>query len=67
MHWQVIIALVIMIPVILVPVAILWYLNGTGIFQTALKLLRKRWRKQAETALRQQESSPEDYVKYPVR
>ncbi len=27
MHWQVIVALVVMIPVILLPVAIIWYLN----------------------------------------
>jgi hypothetical protein len=66
MHWQVIVALVIMIPVILIPVAILWYLNGTGIFQAATKFLRKRSRTQTETALHPQESSSEDYAKYPV-
>jgi hypothetical protein len=66
MHWQVIVALVVMIPVILIPVAILWYINATSIFQTAFKFLRKRSTKQTEAALRHQESGSEDYAKYPV-
>jgi hypothetical protein len=36
MGWQIIIALVIAIPVILFPVAVIWYLNIGGIF-TAIK------------------------------
>jgi hypothetical protein len=27
MHWQIIVALVVMIPVIILPVAVIWYLN----------------------------------------
>lgn len=66
MHWQVIVALVVMIPVLLIPVAVLWYLNGAGIFQTALKFLRKKSTKKVETASRHQESNPADLVKYPI-
>ena len=36
MEWQIVIALVIAIPVILFPVAVIWYLNVGGIF-TAIK------------------------------
>ena len=36
MEWQVIVALIVAIPVILFPVAFVWYLNVGGIF-TALK------------------------------
>ncbi len=36
MEWQLVIALVIAIPVILFPVALVWYLNLGGIF-TAVK------------------------------
>lgn len=34
MEWQVIVALVIAIPVILLPAAFVWYLNIGGVFQT---------------------------------
>jgi hypothetical protein len=41
MGWQIIIALVIAIPVILFPVAVIWYLNIGGIF-TAIKEARTK-------------------------
>jgi hypothetical protein len=41
MEWQVIVALVIAIPVILFPVAFIWYLNVGGII-TAVKEARAR-------------------------
>ena len=41
MQWQIVIALVIAIPVILFPVAVIWYLNIGGIF-TAIKEARAR-------------------------
>jgi len=41
MEWQIIIALVIVIPVILFPAAFVWYLNIGGIF-TAVKEARAR-------------------------
>ena len=41
MDWQIIVALVIAIPVILFPVAFVWYLNVGGIY-TAIKEARAR-------------------------
>jgi hypothetical protein len=41
MEWQVIVALVIAIPIILFPVAFIWYLNIGGLF-TAIKEARAR-------------------------
>ncbi len=41
MEWQVIIALIVAIPVIMLPVAFVWYLNVGGIF-TALKEARAK-------------------------
>ena len=41
MEWQIIVALVIAIPIILFPVAFVWYLNIGGIY-TAIKEARAR-------------------------
>ncbi|UCB43660.1 MAG: hypothetical protein JSV77_03155 [Dehalococcoidales bacterium] len=41
MEWQVIVALVVIIPVILFPAAFVWYLNIGGIYE-AVKEARKR-------------------------
>ena len=41
MEWQVIVALVIAVPVILFPAAFIWYLNVGGIY-TAVKKARER-------------------------
>ena len=41
MEWQVIVALVVMLPVILLPAAFVWYLNVGGMV-TALKEARKK-------------------------
>ena len=41
MEWQIIVALVIAIPIILFPVALVWYLNIGGIY-TAVKEARER-------------------------
>lgn len=40
MEWQFIVALVVMIPVILLPVAFVWYLNLGGVF-AAMRKARK--------------------------
>ena len=40
MEWQVIVALIVIIPVILFPVAFIWYLNIGGVYA----LIRKRWK-----------------------
>ena len=41
MEWQVIVALVIAVPVILLPVVFVWYLNAGGLF-AAIKEARAR-------------------------
>ena len=41
MEWQIIVALVIAVPIILLPVVFIWYLNFGGIF-TAIKESRAR-------------------------
>lgn len=41
MEWQVIVALVLAIPIILVPAALVWYINTGGIF-LAIKEVRAR-------------------------
>ena len=43
MEWQVIVALVIAIPIILIPVVFVWYLNMGGIYQ-AFQAARQRRR-----------------------
>lgn len=43
MDWQIILALIIVIPVILLPVALIWYLNIGGIL-AAVKEARERKR-----------------------
>ena len=41
MEWQVILALVLAIPIVLVPVAFVWYLNIGGVY-AAIKEARER-------------------------
>lgn len=41
MEWQVILAIVLAVPVILIPVALIWYINAGGI-SIAIKELRQR-------------------------
>ena len=41
MEWQIIVALVVAIPVILFPVALIWYINVGGIY-TAIKEAKER-------------------------
>ena len=41
MQWEFIVALVVAVPIILVPVAFLWYLNIGGIY-AAVQVARKR-------------------------
>jgi len=53
MEWQIIVALVIVIPVILFPVAFIWYLNVGGIyhaFQTARQRRKAAREKTVEVA-----------------
>ena len=41
MDWQTILALVLVIPIILIPVAFIWFLNVSGIY-TVIRETRKR-------------------------
>ncbi len=52
MHWQIIVALVVMIPVILLPVAYVWFLNFGGL-SAVMKRARGRSAeaKKAETEI----------------
>ena len=50
MEWQMVVALVIAIPVILFPVAFVWYLNIGGIIQAVRKTAAAREKKAAVIA-----------------
>ena len=41
MDWQIILAIVVAIPVILIPAVLIWYLNVSGIY-TVIRETRKR-------------------------
>ncbi len=47
MEWQVILALILAIPVMLIPVALIWYINAGGI-RLAIKEARERRAVQAK-------------------
>jgi len=42
MEWQFIVALVVMIPIILLPVAFVWYLNLGGLYAAVREARKKR-------------------------
>ena len=42
MEWQLIVALIVAIPVILLPVAFVWFLNVSGIYTVIRETRRKR-------------------------
>ena len=42
MEWQIIVALVVAIPIILFPVALVWYLNIGGIYAAIKEALARR-------------------------
>ena len=42
MHWEVIVALIVVIPVILIPAAFVWYLNIGGTVYAVRQALRER-------------------------
>ena len=49
MEWQIIVALVIAIPVILFPVAFVWFLNVGGVYAAIKKAAAKRAEQKATT------------------
>ncbi len=48
MEWEFIVALVVAVPIILLPVAFIWYLNIGGIFAAVREARRKRARRREE-------------------
>ena len=52
MQWEFIIALIIAIPIILFPVAFVWYLNVGGVYAVIKKLYKRRavYEEKANTA-----------------
>ena len=48
MHWEFIVALIIAIPVILFPVAFIWYLNVGGIYAAVREARKKRAAREQE-------------------
>ena len=49
MEWQIILALVLAIPVILFPVAFVWYLNVSGIYTVIRETQRRRIAREKRT------------------
>ena len=43
MNWQIFIAMIVAIPIILLPVACFWYLNFGGIFNTIKESMARRY------------------------
>ena len=48
MHWEFIVALIIAIPIILFPVAFIWYLNVGGIYAAVREARKKRAAREQE-------------------
>jgi len=47
MEWQVVLAIALAIPVVLVPVALAWYLNVSGLY-AVIRTARQRQKRRAE-------------------
>lgn len=47
MEWQIVVAIVLGIPLVLVPVTLVWYLNVSGLYQV-LRATRERQKRRAE-------------------
>ena len=54
MEWQVILALVLAVPVILFPVAFVWYLNVSGLYRVMVEA-RQRQRRRAKAVRKAEE------------
>ena len=50
MEWQVILAVVLIIPIILLPLALVWYLNVSGLYRVIIDA-RRRQRRRAEALM----------------
>ena len=54
MEWQFILALVLGIPIILFPVALIWYMNISGLYQV-MREARQRQKRRAQVLKRAEE------------
>ena len=52
MQWYLILALVLAIPIVLLPVALVWYLNISGLYQVIRDVLRRQQQRRKAEALR---------------
>ncbi|MDO8491518.1 MAG: hypothetical protein Q7T04_05845 [Dehalococcoidia bacterium] len=59
MEWQVVVAIVLAVPVILFPVAFVWYLNIGGIYAAMQKVRRKRAARRDEMGLNSRRFPPD--------
>ncbi len=59
MQWQFIVALVVAIPVILFPVAFLWYLNVGGLYAVIREARKRRAAQRAQTKVVVEEEATE--------
>ena len=50
MEWQIIVALIFIIPIVLLPVAFVWYLNAGGIYVAIKEARARRVAKRKEAA-----------------
>ncbi len=48
MEWQIILAIVVAVPIILIPVAFIWYINVSGLYQV-IKEARQRQKRRVKT------------------
>ena len=42
MDWQIVVAITVALPIILLPVAVVWYINGAGLYAAVGAALRRR-------------------------
>jgi uncharacterized paraquat-inducible protein A len=59
MEWQFIVALVVAIPVILFPVAFVWYLNVGGLYTAVHEARKRKAAQRAETKVMVEEEATE--------
>ena len=61
MHWELIVALIVAVPIILFPAAYVWYINFGGIYAAVKQFMARRAvrQKQAEIDIKGGEAGPE--------
>ena len=69
MHWELIVALIIAIPIVLFPAAYVWYINFGGIYAAVKQFIARRAarQKQAKIGINGGEAGPEPTQDTPGR